>query len=57
MTESLSSLVASFGGGGRRVVFVSGDDVDAKTAAMSLFEGAGFAAIGAALAGLDLVRL
>lgn len=57
--------------GGRRVVFVSGDDVDAKTAAMSLFEDAGFAAIdlgglatggrmqqvGAPPAGLDLIRL
>ena len=57
--------------GGRRVIFVSGDDVDAKSAVASLFEDAGFAAIdlgnlatGGAmqqihhpLAGLNLIRL
>ena len=57
--------------GGRRVIFVSGDDADAKSAAASLFEDAGFAAIdlgnlatGGAmqqihhpLAGLNLIRL
>jgi predicted dinucleotide-binding enzyme len=31
--------------GGRRVIFVSGDDADAKSAVASLFEDAGFAAI------------
>jgi 8-hydroxy-5-deazaflavin:NADPH oxidoreductase len=31
--------------GGRRVLFVSGDDADAKSAVASLFEDAGFAAI------------
>ncbi len=57
--------------GGRRVIFVSGDDVDARSAVASLFEEAGFAAIdlgslatGGAmqqihhpLAGLNLIRL
>jgi 8-hydroxy-5-deazaflavin:NADPH oxidoreductase len=57
--------------GGRRVIFVSGDDTDAKSAVASLFEDAGFAAIdlgnlatGGAmqqihhpLAGLNLIRL
>ena len=57
--------------GGRRVIFVSGDDADAKSAVTSLFEDAGFAAIdlgnlaaGGAmqqihrpLAGLNLIRL
>ena len=57
--------------GGRRVIFVSGDDADAKSAVASLFEDAGFAAIdlgnlatGGAmqqihrpLAGLNLIRL
>jgi len=57
--------------GGLRVIFVSGDDADAKSAAASLFEDAGFAAIdlgnlatGGAmqqihhpLAGLNLIRL
>ena len=56
---------------GRRVIFVSGDDADAKSAVASLFEDAGFAAIdlgnlatGGAmqqihhpLAGLNLIRL
>src|SRR6266566_1655906 len=31
--------------GGRRVIFVSGDDADARSAVVSLFEEAGFAAI------------
>ena len=57
--------------GGRRVIFVSGDDDDAKSAVASLFEDAGFAAIdlgGLAtggvmqqihhpLAGVNLIRL
>jgi predicted dinucleotide-binding enzyme len=57
--------------GGRRVIFVSGDDADAKSAVASLFQDAGFAAIdlgnlatGGAmqqihhpLAGLNLIRL
>ena len=57
--------------GGRRVIFVSGDGADAKSAVASLFEEAGFAAIdlgslatGGAmqqihhpLAGLNLIRL
>ena len=57
--------------GGRRVLFVSGDDADAKSDVASLFEDAGFAAIdlgnlatGGAmqqihhpLAGLNLIRL
>jgi predicted dinucleotide-binding enzyme len=57
--------------GGRRVIFVSGDAADAKSAVASLFEDAGFAAIdlgnlatGGAmqqihhpLAGLNLIRL
>jgi predicted dinucleotide-binding enzyme len=57
--------------GGRRVIFISGDDDDAKSAVASLFEDAGFAAIdlgGLAtggvmqqihhpLAGVNLIRL
>ncbi len=57
--------------GGRRVIFLSGNDADAKSAVVSLFEGAGFAAIDLGdlatggvmqqihhpLAGLNLVRL
>jgi len=57
--------------GGRRVIFVSGDDADAKSAVASLFEDAGFAAIDLGdlatggemqqihhpLAGVNLVRL
>ena len=57
--------------GGRRVIFVSGDDADAKADVVALFEDAGFAAIdlgdlatGGAmqqihhpLAGVDLIRL
>ena len=57
--------------GGRRVIFFSGDDADAKSAVASLFDDAGFAAIdlgnlatGGAmqqihnpLAGLNLIRL
>ncbi len=58
-------------GGGQRVIFVSGDDLDAKAQVISLFEDGGFAAIdlgglvtggamqqlGAPLAGLNLLRL
>ena len=57
--------------GGRRVIFVSGDDADAKAEVVALFEDAGFAAIdlgdlatGGAmqqihhpLAGVNLIRL
>jgi hypothetical protein len=57
--------------GGQRVVFLSGDDVDAKAEVISLFEDAGFFAIdlgaliaggamqqlGAPLAGVNLIRL
>ena len=57
--------------GGRRVIFISGDDADAKSAVAALFEDAGFAAIdlgdlatGGAmqqihhpLAGVNLIRL
>jgi predicted dinucleotide-binding enzyme len=59
------------GAGGRRMIFVSGDDADAKAEVTSLFEDAGFAAIdlgGLAvggemqqihhpLAGVNLIRL
>jgi 8-hydroxy-5-deazaflavin:NADPH oxidoreductase len=58
-------------GGGRRVIFVSGDDAGAKSEVSALFEDAGFAAIdlgglvaggamqqiGGPLAGVNLVRL
>jgi predicted dinucleotide-binding enzyme len=58
-------------GGGRRVIFVSGDDPDAKSDVIALFEGAGFAAIDLGclgtggplqqvrgpLAGVNLIRL
>src|SRR3954451_11630151 len=58
-------------GGGQRVIFLSGDDVDAKSQVIALFEAAGFAAIdlgalvtggvmqqlGGALAGVNLIRL
>jgi 8-hydroxy-5-deazaflavin:NADPH oxidoreductase len=58
-------------GGGRRVIFISGDDADAKAEAVALFQDAGFAAIdlgdlatGGAmqqihhpLAGINLIRL
>ena len=58
-------------GGGRRVIFISGDDADAKTEVVALFQDAGFAAIdlgdlatGGAmqqihhpLAGVNLIRL
>ena len=58
-------------GGGQRVIFLSGDDVDAKAEVISLFEDAGFFAIdlgalvtggamqqlGAPLAGVNLIRL
>src|SRR6266576_3256380 len=57
--------------GGQRVIFVSGDDADAKAEVISLFEDAGFAAIdlgslsaggamqqvGGPLAGVNLIRL
>jgi predicted dinucleotide-binding enzyme len=57
--------------GGRRVIFISGDDTDAKADVVALFEEAGFASIdlgdlatGGAmqqihhpLAGLNLIRL
>jgi 8-hydroxy-5-deazaflavin:NADPH oxidoreductase len=57
--------------GGRRVIFVSGDDTDAKAEVVALFQGAGFAAIdlgdlatGGAmqqihhpLAGVNLIRI
>jgi predicted dinucleotide-binding enzyme len=57
--------------GGRRVIFVSGDDADAKSTVASLFEGAGFAVIDLGdlatggsmqqihhpLAGVNLIRL
>jgi len=57
--------------GGRRVIFLSGDDVDAKSEVSTLFEDAGFAAIdlgglaaggamqqvGGPLAGVNLIRL
>jgi len=57
--------------GGRRVIFVSGDDAEAKSAVASLFEDAGFAAIDLGdlatggelqqihhpLAGVNLIRL
>ena len=58
-------------GGGRRVIFISGDDTEAKAAVAALFQDAGFAAIdlgdlatGGAmqqihhpLAGVNLIRL
>jgi predicted dinucleotide-binding enzyme len=58
-------------GGGRRVIFLSGDDADAKSAVKALFEDAGFAAIdlgglvaggamqqlGGPLAGVNLIQL
>jgi predicted dinucleotide-binding enzyme len=58
-------------GGGRRVMFLSGDDADAKSAVKALFEDAGFVAIdlgglagggamqqlGGPLAGVDLIAL
>jgi predicted dinucleotide-binding enzyme len=57
--------------GGRRVIFLSGDDVDSKADVISLFEDAGFVTIdlgdlitggamqqlGAPLAGVNLIRL
>ena len=56
--------------GGRRVIFVSGDDAEAKADVVALFEGAGFAAIDLGdlataarcrdhhpLAGVNLIRL
>ncbi len=57
--------------GGHRVIFVSGDDADAKAEVVALFDQAGFFAIdlgrlreggrvqqvGAPLAGHDLIRL
>ncbi len=58
-------------GGGRRVIFLSGDDAEAKSAVTALFEDAGFAAIdlgglatggamqqvGGPLAGVNLIQL
>jgi predicted dinucleotide-binding enzyme len=58
-------------GGGRRVIFLSGDDADAKSEVTALFEDAGFAAIdlgalvaggamqqlGGPLAGVNLIQL
>jgi len=58
-------------GGGRRVIFLSGDDAEAKSAVSALFEDAGFAAIdlgglvtggamqqlGGPLAGVNLIKL
>jgi len=58
-------------GGGQRVIFLSGDDGDAKAEVISLFEDAGFFAIdlgalvtggamqqlGAPLSGVNLIRL
>ena len=58
-------------GGGQRVIFVSGDDADAKTEVIALFQDAGFAAIDLGdlatggemqqihhpLAGVNLIRL
>ena len=58
-------------GGGQRVIFLSGDDVDAKAEVISLFEDAGFSTIdlgalitggamqqlGAPLSGVNLIRL
>jgi predicted dinucleotide-binding enzyme len=58
-------------GGGQRVLFLSGDDADAKAEVVSLFEDAGFSTIdlgalitggamqqlGAPLAGVNLIRL
>jgi predicted dinucleotide-binding enzyme len=58
-------------GGGRRVIFLSGDDAEAKSQVTALFEDAGFAAIdlgglvtggrmqqlGGPLAGVNLIRL
>jgi predicted dinucleotide-binding enzyme len=58
-------------GGGQRVIFLSGDDVDAKAEVISLFEDAGFFSIdlgalitggtmqqlGAPLSGVNLIRL
>ena len=58
-------------GGGRRVLFLSGDDAEAKSAVTALFEDAGFAAIdlgglatggamqqvGGPLAGVNLIQL
>jgi predicted dinucleotide-binding enzyme len=58
-------------GGGRRVIFLSGDDAEAKSEVSALFEDAGFAAVdlgglvaggamqqvGGPLSGLNLIRL
>jgi predicted dinucleotide-binding enzyme len=58
-------------GGGRRVIVLSGDDADAKSAVTALFEDAGFAAIdlgglvtggamqqfGGPLSGVNLIQL
>jgi 8-hydroxy-5-deazaflavin:NADPH oxidoreductase len=77
VVKAANTLVATVLGsdpheaGGRRVIFLSGDDVDAKAEVISLFEDAGFFAIdlgalitggalqqlGAPLAGVNLIRL
>jgi 8-hydroxy-5-deazaflavin:NADPH oxidoreductase len=77
VVKAANTLVATLLGsdpheaGGRRVIFLSGDDVDAKAEVISLFEDAGFFAIdlgalitggalqqlGAPLAGVNLIRL
>ena len=58
-------------GGGRRVIFVSGDDAEAKSAVTALFQDAGFVAIdlgglvtggalqqvGGPLSGVNLIQL
>jgi 8-hydroxy-5-deazaflavin:NADPH oxidoreductase len=77
VVKAANTLVAAVLGsdpqeaGGRRVIFLSGDDIDAKAEVISLFEDAGFFTIdlgalntggamqqlGAPLAGVNLIRL
>lgn len=77
VVKAANTLVAAVLGsdpheaGGQRVIFLSGDDVDAKAEVISLFEDAGFSTIdlgalitggamqqlGAPLAGVNLIRL
>jgi hypothetical protein len=77
VVKAANTLVAAVLGsdpheaGGQRVIFLSGDDVDAKAEVISLFEDAGFFTIdlgalstggamqqvGAPLAGVNLIRL